>query len=99
MSGELERLTKWYRSHCDGDWEHQSRVKLGTIDNPGWSLDVNLVDTATCGKVVPHTSVDRTDTDWLFYEVKDDLFRGRCGAGNLAEMLDVFLNLVEEGDA
>jgi Immunity protein 53 len=31
--------------HCDGDWEHSSGVSIGTIDNPGWSLDVELAET------------------------------------------------------
>jgi hypothetical protein len=42
-------LQKWYRTHCDGDWEHSRRIHLGTIDNPGWSVTLNLQDTRARG--------------------------------------------------
>jgi hypothetical protein len=38
-------LLKWYKSHCNGDWEHGRGIHLDTIDNPGWSLSINLEDT------------------------------------------------------
>ncbi len=38
-------LQYWYQIHCNGDWEHSSRIHIGTIDNPGWSLTINLEDT------------------------------------------------------
>ncbi|MFN9911239.1 MAG: Imm53 family immunity protein, partial [Pirellulaceae bacterium] len=43
---ELEDIEAWYRAQCDGDWEHSWGVKIGTLDNPGWSLEVNLVGTS-----------------------------------------------------
>lgn len=35
--GHLTWLTRWYARHCDGYWEHPPRVKIETIDNPGWT--------------------------------------------------------------
>jgi hypothetical protein len=99
MTMELERVVEWYRVQCNGDWEHQNGVKLDTLDNPGWSLNVHLTDTDVAATLLPWTTIERSETDWLFYEVKDDLFRGRCGVGNLVEMLGVFLKFVEEAGA
>ena len=95
MAKEIERLVRWYRDRCNGDWEHQNGVKLVTIDNPGWSLDVNLIETSIAGKTAAAVSVTRSSEDWIFYELKEDLFRGRCGPGNLTEMLAIFLRLAE----
>lgn len=33
----FEWLQKWYKSQCDGDWEHEYGIKIETVDNPGWS--------------------------------------------------------------
>lgn len=38
-------LSEWYKSNCDGDWEHYYGIKIDTIDNPGWKVDIDLVDT------------------------------------------------------
>jgi Immunity protein 53 len=35
-------LQKWYQSQCNGDWEHSYGITIQTLDNPGWSLFVNL---------------------------------------------------------
>jgi hypothetical protein len=99
MPDELERLADWYRDQCDGDWEHQNCVTLTTLDNPGWRLDVQLTDTAMAGRVVAPTNVERGEEDWIFYEVKDDRFRGRCGPRNLVEMVRAFLDLSNTSDS
>jgi len=94
MPQELDRLARWYREQCNRDWEHQNGVRLVTIDNPGWSLDVNLADTSIAGRTVEPTRIERADDNWVFYEAKGDLFRGRCGPENLTEMLAHFLAFV-----
>jgi hypothetical protein len=38
----LPRLQRWYHSQSDGTWEHASGVRIETLDNPGWSLKVDL---------------------------------------------------------
>jgi len=42
----LQELQEWYLSQCNEDWEHTYGVSIGTIDNPGWSLEVELSDTS-----------------------------------------------------
>ena len=36
----LQSLQDWYLAQCNGDWEHTYGVSIGTLDNPGWTLDV-----------------------------------------------------------
>jgi len=38
----LTWLEEWYRCKCDGAWEHSHGVRLDTIDNPGWRVEVDI---------------------------------------------------------
>ncbi len=93
----IEWLMKWYQSQCDGDWEHQNGIRIKTIDNPGWALDVDLSETPYAGQTVPPKLAERTENDWVFVEVKDNLFRARGGPGNLDELIKLFADFVEGG--
>lgn len=92
MSDEtaLARLQKWYSIHCDGDWEHSWGVKIDTLDNPGWSIFIDLQDTELEKNQFEGLKLDHP-TDWLFCEVKDGRFCGRCGPENLESLIEVFL--------
>ena len=91
---QLRWLMQWYRSQCDGDWEHQQGVRIGTLDNPGWSLDVDLAGTSEQGRSMPEELVERSEQHWLFVEAKDNVFRSRGGPENLVEMIDAFKSFV-----
>jgi hypothetical protein len=41
----LSILENWYSPQCNGHWEHGFGVRISTIDNPGWSADIDLHDT------------------------------------------------------
>ncbi len=48
MNDNLYWLLEWYHKQCDGEWEWEhgsSGVHIGTLDNPGWYLTVNITDT------------------------------------------------------
>jgi hypothetical protein len=38
----ITRLQMWYLGQCDGSWEHQFGVRIETLDNPGWSVTIDL---------------------------------------------------------
>lgn len=92
-------LMAWYQSQCDGDWEHQHGIRIGTLDNPGWSLDVDLVATPVEDRVAPQQLLERSEKDWLFVEVKENTFRARGGPGNLGEMIDAFRKFVSGAES
>ncbi len=46
----LADLRKWYESQCNEDWEHQYGVTIGTLDNPGWTVTIDLVNTDLEGR-------------------------------------------------
>ena len=71
-------LQDWYSGRCDGDWEHSYGVRIGTLDNPGWQLDIALEGTelegASFRKVDRHNSTD--ENDWTICWVESNYFRG-----------------------
>lgn len=91
----IEWLMWWYQSNCNGDWEHQNGVEIGTLDNPGWYLDVDIGETAKAGSILEPNLVERTSSDWVSVEVKNDTFKACGGPRNLAEMIRLFANFVE----
>jgi hypothetical protein len=59
----LEWLTNWFKSNCDEDWEHSYGIMIRTLDNPGWSLQIDLTDTNQEGSTL-HNRVFVNDNDW-----------------------------------
>lgn len=91
----IEWLMQWYRSQCDGDWEHQNGIRIGTLDNPGWSLEVDLAETELTGRSVLGNLIERSEDDWISVKVTDDVFHAYGGPGNLSEMIELFAAFVE----
>ncbi|MEU9888692.1 immunity 53 family protein [Sphaerisporangium sp. NPDC051011] len=83
-------LQTWYASCCNDDWEHSYGVVIDTLDNPGWYLKIDLVDTPLAGTSLDRLAVERTDDDWLHVWSNGARFEGACGPLNLGEMLGAF---------
>jgi hypothetical protein len=88
----LLRIQAWYSSQCNGNWEHSYGVSIDTLDNPGWSLTVDLFETNLIDR--PFDEFRRgevgSDTDWVVCRVQDGRFGGTCGKENLQELLTLF---------
>ncbi len=93
---ELKWLQEWYQSNCDGDWEHMFGVKINTLDNPGWMVDISLSDTVfnleDC--VFEKINIERSETDWIMCYVENEVFKGYGGTQNLSEIISVFRDFV-----
>jgi hypothetical protein len=92
---DLDWLQQWFVAHCDGDWEHQYGLRLLTLDNPGWSLTVDLHDTELAAVTFTPVRVNRSQLDWIACEVSEHRFEGRGGAGNVSELVRVFRSFAE----
>jgi hypothetical protein len=98
MDDVLAQLQHWYACQCDGDWEHQYGVKVDTLDNPGWSVTIDLAGTDLEGR--PFEPLERglgddASTDWHSRSVKENKFEGRGDSSKLAFMLRTFLDWAE----
>jgi hypothetical protein len=92
----MERLVNWYASYCDGDWEHSYGVTIETLDNPGWTVKIDLADTELASLHLEYSRQDRSATDWVGYKVVAGKFHGAGGVGNLEEIIEIFLKIAEE---
>ena len=93
----LHFVQDWYSQHCDGDWEHQHGVEIGTLDNPGWRLFVDLTDTALEGRRLERQYVERSPEDWLRFWSDGEQFQAAAGPKNLIEALEAFKAFAEAG--
>ena len=92
----IEFLQHWYRAQVNGEWEHARGVTIETLDNPGWRVTIDLVETTLEG--VPMASVRREKSaqDWLVCEVERDRFLGNGDSRKLLPILQVFQSWAEE---
>lgn len=65
------------------------------MDNPGWSVSINLLETELEEKIFLRYRIDRSEDDWVICSKKDLKFEGRCGVNNLPEVLKIFRSWVE----
>src|SRR5262245_10481666 len=93
----LADLQAWYLHQCNGDWEHTYGVRISTLDNPGWTLDVDLIDTNLNGHPFPGHSYgvgkdsDSSGNDWLDCKMDKGKFVAAGGPEKLEEMIEVFI--------
>ena len=89
----LKEVERWYASQCDGDWEHMYGVEIGTIDNPGWTVRIDLHETDLEGlpfEAVWQGNADEDD-EWLQLRVEENQFNGAGDPSKLDVILRAFL--------
>jgi hypothetical protein len=94
----LSWLQDWYIRHCDGVWEHSWGISVDTLDNPGWTITVDLRETELFDKNFEKAVVKRSETDWMMCFVQEAKFEARCGPGNLEEALVAFRTFATTGE-
>ena len=91
----LQRLESWYLAQCDGDWEHGTGIHICTLDNPGWSIEINLQGTAAEDKPFTEMRQELSDHDWLHASSNGITFKVACGPRNLEAALTLFCDWAE----
>ncbi|MFT3675503.1 MAG: immunity 53 family protein [Chitinophagaceae bacterium] len=94
----LEWLQQWYNTQCDGDWEHEYGVKITTIDNPGWSVVIDLTGTKLEGIEVPYKLEEISPDVWRSYSITKDVFDAGCSPSELLSLIKVFKKIWEQYD-
>lgn len=99
MRDPIDALQTWYAEQCDGEWEHQFGVKIETIDNPGWIVEIDLTGTNLSSATLPEMVEERSATDWIRCSATHRSFKGIGGPRNLLEILERFLAWAKAGTA
>jgi hypothetical protein len=88
----LEGLQNWYASQCNGCWEHTYGISITTLDNPGWRLKVDLIDTDLIDRTFDEIIfAGKDEDDWYQCRVQNGNFEGPCGPARLSEVIAIFL--------
>ena len=91
----LKGLQEWYTSHCNGDWEHTYGISLSTLDNPGWSLKIDLTDTCLSDRTFDEVHFQGADqNDWYVCKIESGTFLAASGPNRLCDRITVFLEWV-----
>jgi hypothetical protein len=83
-------LQDWYATQCNDDWEHEWGVKIETLDNPGWTVTIDLEETDLAEHTYLRQDVNRSPHDWVWAWTSEKIFHARCGPANLIEALTLF---------
>ena len=86
----IQKLEQWYAKQCDGTWEHQRGIVIDTLDNPGWSVTIDLDGTDLEGIQMEPISSDNGEHDWRYCKIEGGKFIGHGDSLKLEVILEVF---------
>ena len=99
MSQPFKRLIDWYSRQCNGEYEHQHGFKIGSIDNPGVYLRVDLNGTSL--QESKFSTIEYkydSETEWIACQkTADNFFDGCCAPAMSERLIEIFLNWAEGG--
>lgn len=93
---QIEWLEKWYQQTSNGYWEHFYGIEIGTLDNPGWFINIDLRETPYENVNMTEIEREQGDHDWLRCVISDGIFKGVGDSLKLKEMIQVFKDVIEE---
>jgi hypothetical protein len=88
-------LKDWYKSNCDGDWEHQYGITINTLDNPGWEVKIDLAFTKLECLDIDWTATNITDDNWFGFSIKNKIYSAAGSTENLEVILEKFREIFE----
>ena len=93
---EMYRFQEWYAAQCDGDWEHEYGIRIETLDNPGWSVEIDLTHSKL--QLATYTPVNNrtSEREWVRTWVDGKKFHGNGGPLMLATIIRHFSDWAAE---
>ncbi len=86
----LNFLQTWYQAQCNGFWEHAYGVTIQTLDNPGWLVKIDVVQTPLEDHTMLPLLRENSPDDWISCNVMDNCFQGQGDSTKLTEILECF---------
>ena len=106
----LEWLHLWYRSHCNGHWEHTRGLRLHRLEEApgairgaqqagtrrrGWRLAIKLSGSCPAAMRPRSTKLKSLDGGWLHCSITSERFIGTCDSDRLEQVIGVFRRWVQ----
>lgn len=92
----LNWIQEWYKTQCDGEWEHEYGIKVHTIDNPGWSMSIDLVYTQMEHIQIEYQLFEKSETDWYAFSIQGSVYHAAGDPNKLEFLLTKFKELTEQ---
>lgn len=92
MDEIINWIKQWTLGNTHQKIKGESNFLIRTLDNPGWKVFINMEGTALEGKTLAFNNIERSEDDWIFCFVNENIFKAFCGPENLIEALLVFIN-------
>lgn len=93
----IKWLQNWYKSNCDGDWEHENLVRIQSLDNPGWLLEIEMMNISSKLSIKKWELFEVSEENWLGYDVEEHKFTASGDPTKLEALIMIFKILLEEG--
>ncbi len=91
----LEWLQEWYETQCDGNWEHNHVIKIETLDNPGWDVEIDFNNTNYEIENSKWKFYELSSDNWIGYEIQNNVYSSSGDSKKLYLILEVFRHIVE----
>jgi hypothetical protein len=98
MKDILNWVQDWYKNQCDGGWEHTYGVRITSLDNPGWQVEIDLADTKLKNLTIEYKLFEVSDRDWYGFKIDNQLFFGAGDPNKLSLILQTFKEIAEQYD-
>ena len=96
----LQEIQNWYHSECNDEWEHVYGITIDTLDNPGWTVSIDLYGTSLQNsefQKIEYGYDNEVDSDeWFICEKKESKFIGNGGPHKLEEIIKIFIEWKNE---
>jgi hypothetical protein len=92
----IDWLQNWFEGQCDGSWEHEYSIRIETIDNPGWNIEIDLP--SEMNNIVASQEwklFELSDDNWIGYKIENNIFSASGDSKKLNLMLLIFKNFIE----
>ncbi|MEM7539289.1 MAG: immunity 53 family protein [Chloroflexota bacterium] len=83
-------LENFLLKNSDGEWEHGEGIQIQSLDNPGWSVMIDLTGTDLQDSSFPEVDRTLSEHNWLVCRKEEAIFQGFGGPTNLTQILSVF---------
>ena len=90
----IKKLQNWYQLNCNGTWEHNNGISIHTLDNPGWSISLNLAGTPLEELNFDQKKYNKSKNDWYDIKALNTILVIACGPKNLEEVLAIFFDKI-----
>jgi hypothetical protein len=87
----LTRIQNWYKTNCNDDWEHSYGFSIDTIDNPGWTIKIDLSETPL-ENLQFKRNIDNGRFDWMIIETINKVIEAHGDPTKLTEVFKIFLD-------